>query len=323
MDISNNRVHQHGTPSLQGLNVYGKTEDYSPLFTMYRPPLLDPSWHRTSWLKTNLDKLNDGSSDNAKGQYYLYKRAKVMYDKGIRLEKIIGGNTNNLIPGDHTFKELKYLYTEYAANLKRIKEELAEGVHKSKWTYEIKKPRYSGNSYADIFDACLRRNGWYMTHIRSGSYITNLWYLANYNNSANDWRRTETDLPSKGLSTLSCLMVKAEMLPYVRLCSLLNEPPHPDALELWVREGFDVPKGEFKQIRPHYRKHIRKAAIDAGIKIVTVSDIDKHMYHTHTPVKAKSIAERKSNTEAISDTFIDFKSVQIFARNSNINLSLK
>jgi len=321
MDISNDNIVDHNSGrSLYGLNIYCKTEDYVPLFTMYRPPVRDPSWYRTSWLKT---KLNDGSSDNAKGQHYLHKRAKVMYNDGIRLEKIIGSNTNNLIPGDHSFKELKFLYGEYADSLKRIKEELAEGVHKSRWTYEIKKPGFSGNSYADIFDACLNRNGWYITHIRSGSYITNLWYLANYNNSVNSWRNTDSDLPSKGLSTLSCLMVKAEMLPYVRLCSLLNEPPHPDALELWVREGFDIPKGEFKQIRPHYRKHIRKAAIDAGIKIVTVPDIDELMYYKHTPAKAKSIAERKKNAEAVSDEFIDFKSVEIFARNTNnLNLSL-
>jgi hypothetical protein len=320
MDISNNKIHQHGNSRLQGLNVYGKTEDYSPLFTMYRPPLATPSFYRTSWLDP---KLPDISSDSAKGQQHLYKRGRVMYDKGTRLEKIIASNTNNLIPGDHSFKELKFLYEEYAANLGRIKRELAEGVHKSRWTYEVKKPSYSGNSYADMFDACLRRNGWAVAHIRSGSYITNLWYLANYNNSANTWRSQEQDLPSKGLSTLCCLMVKSEMLPYVRLCSLLNEPPHPDALELWVREGFDVPKGEFKQIRPHYRKHIKKAAIDAGIKIVTVPDIDKFMYHRHTPAKAKSIAERKNNVEAISDAFINSKSVEIFARNSNISLSLK
>ena len=321
MDISNDNIVDHSSNrSLYGLNIYCKTEDYVPLFTMYRPPCSEPSWHRTSWLK---DSLKDGLSDNAKGQHYLHKRARVMYDDGTRLEKIIGSNANNLIPGDSTFKELKYLYTEYAANLKRIKEELAKGLHKSRWAYEIKKPGFSGNSYADIFDACLRRNSWYMTHIRSGSYLTNLWYLANYNNSVNNWRSTDSDLPSKGLSTLCCLMVKAEMLPYVRLCSLLNEPPHPDALELWVREGFDVPKGEFKQIRPHYRKHIRKAAIDAGIKIVTVPDIDELMYYKHTPAKAKSIAERKKNAEVVSDAFIDFKSVEIFARNTNnLNLSL-
>lgn len=319
MDISNSRVLQHGSVrTSHSLNIYGKTEDYSPLFTMYRPPI-EAANYGSDWLN---DDLTGEASDNAKGQQYLYKRSKAMWNS-TRLERIIGGHAINTLPSKGTFYVLTHLYRSYAANLKALKAELAKGVYKSKWTYEIKKARYSGNSYHDIFNSCLRRNEWYVTHIRSGSYINNLWYLANYNNSANSWRRPEEDLPSKGLSTLCCLMVKTEMLPYVRLCSLLNEPPHPDALELWVREGFDVPKGEFKQIRPHYRKHIRKAAIDAGIKIVTVPDIDKIMYHKHTPTKAKNIAERKKNVEEVSDIFIDSKSVEIFAGNININLSLK
>ena len=303
MDISNNKIISYGNKKATSLDIFGKTEDYVPLFTMYRPDL---EYNRGSYLNTIFQspritwmglKMNRMSKGNRLDRIISQKFADAF-------NNIINKNPNLQIRAETEF------FAKYLKVVSTISDNIKDHIYNNSWSFVVKKDRYVGNSYYDVFDNLVNKNQWGYARLRIDSYITNSWYLAHFNSAEK--------VRSKSVTTLCCMVVKHEMLPYIRLCSLLGESPHPDALELWVRKGFDVPKGDFKNIRTHYRKNVRKVAIDSGIKIVTVPCIDSLLFHTYKPKKVKSIADLNRQKREISREFVASKVVEITMKRNNI-----
>ena len=318
MDVSARNSHgsKHNNPI--GCNIYGKTEDYVPLFTIYRP--------ETALIYNLYEGVIGKKSDTLRKQAnnYLIRRTHKLHGDTTRIEKIISSkcyDTCDKTGQLYRVPEINFLYTKYREKLINCQNDIHSYLRKSEWCYEVKNDySYSENSYSNIFKNYKEVNLWKKTDIRSGSYLTNLGFLANIKK---DTSRSSVRLHDIDIKTLCCVMVKAEMIPYIKLCALLSEPPHPDALELWVREGFDVTRGEFKNIRPQYRKHVRKEMIKEGIKIVTVPSIDDVMYYKTDSVKFKSITERLKHTEDISDVFLHTQHIGLLLKNNhNLNLQL-
>ena len=295
MDISNNSQTSYGGASHHSLGIFGKTEDYVPLFTLYRPDLTQFHLYATSYLN---------------GEKRLLDRVREFENEGTRLEKLISQQAVSAFNREDRKAIKDNPNVVYKKTIIETKKNIIKGIYKSNWTYEIKRLRWANTSYSSLFSSIKERNEWAMIKVRSGKYVGNLGYLSSYN-PIND--RNE----STSIVTLCSIMVKSEMIPYVRMCSLLNEPPHPDALELWVREDFDIPKGSFKNIRPHYRKNIRKVAIDEGIKIVKIPCLDSIMCYDNAPKKIRSISERKKRVEKISDEFLSSKYLEMSLRASD------
>ena len=251
----------------KALPKIGKTSDYVPLFTIYRP---FPANLR------NVGRLGDSPVKE-------------------RLNALLGNQ--NLVPlqkllidrASTALIDSKEYYKDF---IKEFRESLQELITEEDLEFQVKKVRSTGNSYDDLFDGVIKNNFWNHYALRSGAYITNLGYTAFCNNTREDYK------------TLFCFVAKREMIPYLRMCYLMGEEPHPDALELWTIEDLDVVKSQYN-IRSKYRKFIKVEAERSGIKIVTWPDLDKLLFHNADLPKFKKLSEKKEWVDRASNEFLD------------------
>lgn len=109
-------------------------------------------------------------------------------------------------------------------------------------------------------------------------FVVANYYLAHYNSE-------------NGVTTpLVCVMVRREHLLYAKACYMMNEPIDPACLELWVKDDFDVVRSAYGNIRPKYRKFIKKPLLDAGVTIKNVKNFED-MFLKYTPPIVHSIDE--------------------------------
>ena len=292
MDISragNYHGYYHGSNT--PLGILGKTDDYVPLFTIYAPT------------QAPVDLRSLPASD-------LKERLGVRANKAniTPLDRIIVSKAcEAAVDGFEYYREF----------LKSLRESVQELVHDEDLEFQIKKGGIGGTSYQNLFDYVLTDNYWRTTRLRSGRYFTNLWFLALAKTNVD---QIDANVPTK-IETLSCMMVKREMVPYVRMCYLLGEPPHPDSLELWVRDDLDVPKGNYKNMRPHYRRILKKEAVESGIQIVELPSLDDVMYHTIKQPKFTRISERSNWAKERGAEFLSAReTTKRVRRHANIEL---
>lgn len=167
------------------------------------------------------------------------------------------------------------------------------------------KSYYGRTSYNKIFDKVTgeRANltwgssslGFEVDQLRLHSYLSNYGFCAKIN-----WDSVAPGVPHlrelKGIKNIEVLfsyMVKVEMIPYIKLCMVLGEEPHPDSLELWVSDKLDVPKGEYKNIRPKYRKRVKLFAESRGIKIEESSNLNADIFKTCKLPTFKTMQDRR------------------------------
>ena len=247
------------------MHLVGKTDDYVPLFTIYRPfpANIDLSGLPESPLKERLVAL-----------------AAVNRTRALKpVEKLLINRACDAVVDGFDY---------YRDFLKEFRQSTKILVNDPDVEYQIKVGSGSGNSYADLFTSIKEKNYWQLTNLRSGMFLTNLWFAAEA-----DYEPVSGVIgPGSEVTTLFCVMVKREMIPYLRMCYLMGEDPHPDALELWVRDDLDIPKGEYKNLRPKYRKELKKIITDSGIEVVEMPSLDDVMYHKINVPKFKRLSER-------------------------------
>tara|TARA_B100001939_G_scaffold17644_1_gene14702 strand:+ start:851 stop:1870 length:1020 start_codon:yes stop_codon:yes gene_type:complete len=141
-----------------------------------------------------------------------------------------------------------------------------------------------------------------LDNLRTSSYLSNYGFCAKIN-----WTNSRSPIFKfiKDIEVLFSYMVKVEMVPYVKMCLLLGEEPHPDSLELWVNDKLDVPKGEHKNIRPRYRKNVKNFAESRGIKIEESSDLNADIFKTYKLPTFKTMKKRKEWYNFISSGVIN------------------
>ena len=246
---------------------YGKTHDYVPVFTIDRPIKIINKGNSERMRKLKI-KLNDNLLSS------------------VITERFYDGNIDP---------------STYPRFLKQIQKSLREYVYKEDLNFNIPQMSYPSNSsYLELFDHINYSNSWDNKKLRSGNFISNFWYLGIENGGPSYY----SDLDERGITTLCCLMAKREMIPYIRMCSLLGEEPHPDALEFWVRDDLDVAKGTYKNLRPHYRKRMKKEVVDSGVKIVELPSLDNLLFHSLKQPKFSRIFEIKNWKRERGDEFL-------------------
>lgn len=271
MNISLESGILYGTPNIRMLlPKIGKTTDYVPLFTIYRPfPANLGNLHRLpdSPVKTRLTALREAGE--------LAPLQKLMIAKA----------SDAIVDGVEYYREFLHEY----------RESLNELINDQDLDFQIQVSNSGGSSYVDLFNGVNKKNYWELHRLRSGNYISNLGYTA-FSPSSNR--------NNKKYTTLFCFVAKREMIPYLRMCYLMGEEPHPDALELWVREDLDVVRSQYT-VRSNYRKYVKKVAEDSGIQIVNWPDLDKLLFYNSEIPKFKKISEKKEWVQQASREFLE------------------
>jgi len=294
MNISQEGRAPYNRISARDMHLIGKTDDYVPLFTIYRP------------FPANIDVRSLPASP-------LKERLQVrIAEKGERplmpVEKLLINRACDAVVDGFDY---------YRDFLKEFRQSTHVLVHDNDLEYQIKAGPGSGTSYADLFTSIKTRNYWQLTHLRSGKFVTNLWFAA----EAEYETHSRAIGPGSEVKTLFCAMAKREMIPYLRMCYLMGEDPHPSSLELWVRDDLDVTRGAYKNLRPKYRKELKKTVEESGIKIVEMPSLDDVMYHKINVPKFKRLSERgvwyKERSEEFLQSLVATRRIR---NNSSIEL---
>jgi len=168
-----------------------------------------------------------------------------------------------------------------------------------------------GNNYADIFRNFNGGAKWSNNNLRTMKYRTTLGTI---------WEVSRTS-PHQ-LIPLVVTVTQASNVPYILLCMLFEEEPISSVYECWVSPELDVVRGRYNLLRPHYRKNIKRAYLDANIPIITKENIITELYDTvSVPSEITSIKGRK---EWLHDMGVEIKEhllvTQVLNRDKRITL---
>ena len=270
-----------------------KTSDYVPLYSLgfFK---LDRDYsisHSNRFIGFN-DFTEITKNHLVKIKYYKKQDGQIKNDT---IDKFLD---NNIVPHDWYISRSEYSSKEFnlelidkeieihKENLKEVKEKLL--CNSPSLSFGNIPTRYGRASYSNVFNSVNGLGqGYYasnvftgVTHsLRNADYLTNLGFTAKFN--------------SNNIEVLFSYMVKVEMIPYIRLCMLLGEEPHPDSLELWVNDTLDVPRGPHKNIRPRYRKEVKLFAESRGIKIEESSNLNADIFKSYKLPTFKNMVERR------------------------------
>lgn len=285
MYISEQKRRPFFKPSLEKMGKIGKTCDYVPLLSIRRL-IIGNSYHFSSL----------SSKDRLLHTLLIEELVdKADYDIDRPLEQLLTTEFRK-IKLDSSFDRNKTL----KKCTKFFYDKLNYFINDDDLHFEIKGPESCYNaSYNDVIERTKYLNSWSRTKIRSGDYLSNLWFLGFIP------KESIRGSSSNGYKTLFSVMLKREMIPYVRMCFLMGEEPHPDVLELWIRDDLDIPKGPYKNLRSRYRKHFKKEIVDSGIKIVEMPCLDEVLFHKIKVPKFKSISEKNKWIKERSREFLD------------------
>ena len=107
------------------------------------------------------------------------------------------------------------------------------------------------------------------------------------------------------MEILVAIVTKPKYMPIIRASFILDEPIDTRLLQLWVRDDFDIPHTEFKNIRPRYRKQIKAVCADAGMPIIDVTKKDfLSLFNHYTMPKTNNPKEYKECTSNLYNQFI-------------------
>ena len=245
------------------LPCIGNDSEYVPLLTLYRP------------FEVQVYK-NDVTDEGIKERVdHLTREGHTKFEE-ILTSKICNARIN-------TFEYYKDLLSE-------VRESIVDWVKDENLDFQVRKTRCTNSNYDGLIGSFLNEDYWIKHELRTKDYITNFWFLSELG-------------PNDKVKPLFSMMVKKEHVPYVRMCYLLNQTPHPEALQLWIREDFDVPRSEYKGLRPKYRKFIKTLALEAGHEIVTKPTLND-MFASITIPKFKRLNERKDWMKGQSTEFL-------------------
>ena len=105
---------------------------------------------------------------------------------------------------------------------------------------------------------------------------------------------------------LFLLVLKKEHINYIRKCLLLNIDIDIRVFELWVDSEFDITGSYFKNIRPHYRKLIKKPFVESGGKIVVKDNIfDNYFKSFYLKDNCSNILELMKNKKLLKESIIN------------------
>lgn len=190
-------------------------------------------------------------------------------------------------------------YSEYLNLINKFEISTHNRINDSNLDYYIRVGRSSirFDNYMTINNNITEVNHWKTSNLRSGRYLTNLWFAAKVEND--DY-----------IDPLFCLMTKRECIPYLRLCGLLNEAPDPSVLELWVKsEIVDRKTIGFKNFRSNFKKNIESISKSYGIATVEKKSL-YGMFNTSKVPKFDTLtARRKWITEQGVDAINHIKAV--------------
>lgn len=252
------------------------------------------------------------------------------YDKNEKyINDLISTNVNRYDIGsiedlqkeeDYTIDVKEKIINETLKNQKAALHYIETEIGKFNLRYHISdiKQIYGRDSYKNIFDRVnngLSQNHWqhgvfdFTEHrLRLSKYLASFGFLAIIEN--------------ENFNVLFSYMVKTEMVPYIKMCMVLGEEPHPDALELWVNDKLDVTRGEYKNIRSKYRKEVKKDAQQKGIKIENCSNINDSIFKSYNLPKFKKMADKKEWYNFVSSGLLDAFAYQQLCNKREVNFNL-
>ena len=118
--------------------------------------------------------------------------------------------------------------------------------------------------------------------------------------------------PETGVTDpLVCLMVKKDYLPYYKGSLIVGDRVDSQYFKLYVKEGFDIKNTSDKNLRPKYRKYIKKVLNEAGVEIIEKKNLND-IFSIYTMPAMKSLAEY--------NTFLNNASIEVmdYCRVNNI-----
>lgn len=105
---------------------------------------------------------------------------------------------------------------------------------------------------------------------------------------------------------LFLLVLKKEHINYIRKCLLLGINIDIRVFELWVDSEFDITGSYFKNIRPHYRKLIKKPFLESGGKIVVKDNIfDNYFKSFYLKDNCSNILELMKNKKLLKESIVN------------------
>jgi len=170
-----------------------------------------------------------------------------------------------------------------------------------------------GSSYAELIRSNKHAYRWHHINLRTQAFMVNRGSIYNI-------QRTYHNRELRILRPLMETVLHKDFVPYVYLCMIMKENPLPEVYEVWVDPEFDVVRSEFKNLRPHYRKHIKAPLVAAGIDIIPTDSILTSLYNTVSiPNEVKSIKEKKV---WLSDLALEVKEHISFRQQLNMERQL-
>jgi len=126
------------------------------------------------------------------------------------------------------------------------------------------------------------------TRLPNTQYFVGRGYIAHIN--------TQTNV----VTPLVCLVTQSKYAHLLTTYMVDKKPVSSKYLQLWVKEDFDVPRTAYRNLRPQYRKHIKKPMEELGIKTVTVPSLSILFKKFHG-VKCESLNEYKEFLSSSSE----------------------
>ena len=201
-------------------------------------------------------------------------------------------------------------YSEYLDCINKFEINTHNRINDSNLDYSIKVAKFRRrgfDNYNIINNNIIEVNHWISSNLRSGRYLTNLWFAA----------KVEND---NYIDPLFCLMTKRECIPYLRLCGLFNEAPDPAVLELWVKsEMVDRKTIGFKNFRSNFKKNIESISKSYGIATVEKKSLYSMFNTSKVPKFDTLMGRRKWITEQGVDAINHIRAVEA-AKAVNIDL---
>jgi len=117
--------------------------------------------------------------------------------------------------------------------------------------------------YSSVTDHFWNSNGFGIMRTRDPrfKYVVGPYYLAHY------------DFTTGNTIPIVSLVTQTKFVKLIRYYHVMGKPVPSKYLQLWVKDGFDIKDSQFKNLRPSYRKFIRKPILEANIKIAVKPDL--------------------------------------------------
>lgn len=196
-----------------------------------------------------------------------------------------------------------------------IEKEMAKIMDDSPY-FKPRNPRSGGHTYAHLFsqsEAPFCHSGY--VNMRNDIYYTNAMFVGKLNRFVSN----PTSVKERKMKPIWSIMTKRENYNYLRMCYVANVEPVEGVLEFWIRSDVDVTRGNYKNLRSRYRKHLKPKLIASNIQIREFDDLDIFR-ELKTPSFRTPSAKRDWAKEIAKETILAKRNDQLIRSEGSFNL---